>query len=795
MSLAVEVVAKQAAEEEETANLMTRYKHAELEDDASSVGSVQLAEGVSSTTTHIRYHPGTPICPPQWTAYWKSRSRLERILFSFSAALVTLLIVALLLLFTQRRTTVDTMPCLTPVCVQASANMLRAMDEKTDPCEDFYTYACGGWVAANPIPDGKSMWGTFTKLEQQNQQILKTALEKPYRELKSESEAKAKRYYMSCIDLNETMEALGGKPMLDLLDKIGGWNVTTPKWSTNQAANWSLQTTLHKLHNGLNMGGLFSWSIGEDDRNSSRNVIQIDQGGLTLPTRDNYLNKTENEKVLHAYLEYMTKIGTLLGGEEAGTREQMQAVVDFETRLANITEPPEFRRDEEKLYNLMSLTELNEQAPFIDWVAYFSDAMRLVNRKVTPKTPVVVYAPQYLKNLTDLLNEHTNTTEGRTVLNNYLVWQTVRSLTVALSKAFRDAYRGLRKALIGSEGGEEPWRFCVTDTNNVVGFATGAMFVREVYKSDIRPGAEEMVDMVRNAFKRNLKRLDWMDEETRVAAMQKADAITKMIGYPDYILVATELDKKYEDLKFKEDEYFNNNVELSRFNLRANLKKLDEPVNKTRWSMTPPTVNAFYTPTKNQIAIPYGILQPPFYDTRTQNALNYGAMGVIMGHELTHAFDDQGREYDATGNLHNWWNNQTIDRFKNRTTCLVNQYSAFNVNKKAVNGNLTLGENIADNGGLKAAFHAYETWAVQNPGEQSLPGLNLSQKQLFFVAFAQVWCSASTQEAAKLQLEKDPHAPSKHRVLGPLSNMDEFSKVWQCKPGSAMNPVNKCEVW
>ncbi|XP_052133454.1 endothelin-converting enzyme homolog [Frankliniella occidentalis] len=304
-----------------------------------------------------------------------------------------------------------------------------------------------------------------------------------------------------------------------------------------------------------------------------------------------------------------------------------------------------------------------------------------------------------------------------------------------------------------------------------------------------------MVDMVRNAFKRNLKRLDWMDEETRVAAMQKADAITKMIGYPDYILVATELDKKYEDLKFKEDEYFNNNVELSRFNLRANLKKLDEPVNKTRWSMTPPTVNAFYTPTKNQIAIPYGILQPPFYDTRTQNALNYGAMGVIMGHELTHAFDDQGREYDATGNLHNWWNNQTIDRFKNRTTCLVNQYSAFNVNKKAVNGNLTLGENIADNGGLKAAFHAYETWAVQNPGEQSLPGLNLSQKQLFFVAFAQVWCSASTQEAAKLQLEKDPHAPSKHRVLGPLSNMDEFSKVWQCKPGSAMNPVNKCEVW
>lgn len=612
----------------------------------------------------------------------------------------------------------------------------------------------------------------------------------------SNAEKKAKRYYMSCIDTNETMEALGGKPMLDLLGTVGGWNVTTPKWAATQAVNWSLQTTLHKLHNGLNMGGLFTWSIGEDDRNSSRNVIQIDQGGLTLPTRDNYLNKTENEKVLVAYLDYMTKIGTLLGGEEASTRAQMQAVVDFETKLANITEPPELRRDEEKLYNLMSLAELNEQAPFIDWVAYFSDAMHLVDRKVNMKTSVVVYAPQYLKKLSDLLKEHTNSTEGKTVLNNYLVWQTVRSLTVALSKAFRDAYRGLRKALIGSEGGEEPWRFCVTDTNNVVGFATGAMFVREVYKSDIRPGAEEMVDMVRNAFKRNLNRLDWMDEETREAAIKKADAITKMIGYPDYILNPGELDLKYVDLDFDEDEYFNNNVALSKFNLKTNLKKLDEPVNKTRWSMTPPTVNAFYTPTKNQIAIPYGILQPPFYDTRTQNALNYGAMGVIMGHELTHAFDDQGREYDAGGNLHKWWNNQTIERFKNRTACLVNQYSQFNVNKKSVNGNLTLGENIADNGGLKAAYHAYETWAAeQRRPEQPLPGLNLSQKQLFFVAFAQVWCSASTQEAAKLQLEKDPHAPSKHRVLGPLSNMDEFSRVWSCPAGSRMNPRDKCEVW
>lgn len=312
-------------------------------------------------------------------------------------------------------------------------------------------------------------------------------------------------------------------------------------------------------------------------------------------------------------------------------------------------------------------------------------------------------------------------------------------MTACLSKSFRDAYKGLRKALIGSEGGEEPWRYCVTDTNNVLGFAVGAMFVREVFHGEAKPLAEEMINEVRLAFKSNLPNLNWMDHETRKLADEKADAISDMIGFPDYILNPAELDEKYRDLEIDPKQYFQNNVKVFMYNLRTNLERLDEPVNRTKWGMTPPTVNAYYTPTKNQIVFPAGILQLPFYDRQNPKSLNFGAIGVVMGHELTHAFDDQGREYDKEGNMHQWWNNKTIERFKNRTSCFEKQYNEYKIHDRNINGLQTLGENIADNGGLKAAYHAYVT--SQNFTEYDfmpLPGLAMTHRQLFFVSFAQV---------------------------------------------------------
>ncbi|XP_050316058.1 endothelin-converting enzyme homolog [Anthonomus grandis grandis] len=601
-------------------------------------------------------------------------------------------------------------------------------------------------------------------------------------------------YYESCLDANDTVETLGAKPMIDLIAKLGGWNVTTKGFSVS---NWTLQNTLQIVQNKYSIGALFSYGVGEDDRNSSRHVLQLDQSGLALPTRDNYLNKTaEHVKVLQAYLEYMTKVGILLGGEPNVTRKQMQAIVDFETKLANITTPSEQRRDEESLYHLMTLAELQEKANFIDWRQFFENAMKVVQKKVGARQQIIIYAPEYMSNLTKLLEEYQNTTEGKITLNNYLVWQTVKVFTLCLSKPFRDAYKGLRTALMGSDGADEPqWRYCIQDTNNVLGFAIGAIFVREVFDVRSKEQAEVMINNVRNAFKRNFDNLKWMDEQTRKLAIDKADAISDMIGYPEFIKDINHLDERFENLSIRSDAYFENNVNINFYNLKKNLEKINEPVNKTTWSMVPSTVNAYYTPTKNQMVFPAGILQSPFYDPSFPSALNYGAMGVVMGHELTHGFDDQGRQYDKNGNLNHWWKNKTVERFKERTKCVVNQYEKYEIENNRVNGNQTLGENIADNGGLKAAYHAYLDVAKEEPEPKKLPGLDLSHKQLFFVAFAQVWCSTTTKEATTLEIEKDSHAPAKFRVIGALSNLKEFSEQFQCRLGSKMNPVNKCEVW
>lgn len=315
----------------------------------------------------------------------------------------------------------------------------------------------------------------------------------------------------------------------------------------------------------------------------------------------------------------------------------------------------------------------------------------------------------------------------------------MRSFAACLSKPFREAYKGLRKALAGTEGGEEPWRYCVADASNVIGFAIGAMFVREVFHGEAKPQSEQMIDEIRQAFQHNLRNLRWMDAETRQLAVEKADAISDMIGFPDYILQPAQLDDKYRDLDLDPKKYFDNNIRVNVYNLVRNLERLDQPVNKSVWSMTPPMVNAYYTPAKNQIVFPAGILQAPFYDIRNAKSLNFGGMGVVMGHELTHAFDDQGREFDKYGNLHQWWNNKTVERFKERTACLAKQYAGYKINGKQLNGKQTVGENIADNGGLKAAYRAFvasqnETVADTLP----LPGMNMTHRQLFFLSFAQV---------------------------------------------------------
>lgn len=693
---------------------------------------------------------------------WRSRNNFERCLLIIITLLVLLVILLAILMATRQAHHTEIhqmfdqlfstnkpptkspaqpqMVCLEPACIHASSNILNSVDFTVDPCEDFYAFSCNKWIQENPIPSGKPIWGTFGILEQQNQLAIKNVLEKPIAELKSKSEKKAKLYYQSCLDADDLIEKKGAAPMLKLLVEVGGWNVTKAASKFN-VQNWSLQQSLQTMQNRYNMGGLFLWAVEEDEKNSSRNILIVDQGGLALPTPDNYLNKTLHQKLLDAYLDYMVKVAVLLGATEADAKPQMEAIIEFETKIAVITVPADKRRDSEQMYNNMTLQELQEKAPFIDWRAFFEDAFRIVGRKVSSKEMVIVNVPQYLEALDAIIKQYMRTEDGRIVLSNYLVWQMVRSLTACLSKDFRDAYKGMRKVLLGSDGGEEPWRYCVADTSSAIGFAVGAMYVREKFHGQSKPDAEFMINKVREAFIANFKNLEWMDEETRRLAEEKAYAITDMIGFPDYILNATQLDEKYQSLEFNEQEYFENNLRVNVFNLKENLERLDQPVQLDKWSMTPPTANAYYTPTKNQIVFPAGILQRPFYDQSFPKSLNFGAMGVVMGHELSHAFDDQGREYDKFGNLHHWWNNETISKFNEKTSCIVDQYGDYMIDGQHLNGRQTLGENIADNGGLKAAYHAYLN-VMANASlpldTLPLPGVNLTHRQLFFVSFAQV---------------------------------------------------------
>uniref|UniRef100_A0A672UYU4 endothelin-converting enzyme 1 n=1 Tax=Strigops habroptila TaxID=2489341 RepID=A0A672UYU4_STRHB len=668
--------------------------------------------------------------------------------------------------------------CLTDACVRVASKILEALDVEADPCQDFYQYSCGGWIKRNPLPNGRSKWSTFNSIWDQNQAIMKHLLENTTFNSSSEAERKTQRYYLSCLK-EQRIEELGSQPLVELIDKIGGWNITG---SWNQT---SFMEVLKMVSGTYRATPFFTVYVGPDSKSSNSNVIQVDQSGLFLPSRDYYLNKTANERVLAAYLEYMVELGTLLGGLPEPTRLQMQQVLDFETQLANITVPQAERRDDEKIYHKMSIAELQVLAPTIDWMDYLSYA--LAPLELADTEPVVVYGDTYLQQVSDLINS-----TDRSVLNNYLIWNLVQKTASSLDQRFETAQERLLETLYGTRKSCTPrWQTCISNTDDTLGFALGSLFVKATFDRD----SKEMISEIRAAFEVSLDQLDWMDEATRQAAKEKADAIYDMIGFPDFILDNKELDDVYDGYEVSEDSFFQNMLNFYNFSAKVMADQLRKPPNRDQWSMTPQTVNAYYLPTKNGIVFPAGILQAPFYARNHPKALNFGGIGVVMGHELTHAFDDQGREYDKEGNLRPWWQNSSLEAFKNRTACITEQYSHYTVHREKVNGRQTLGENIADNGGLKAAYNAYKSWLQKNGEEKRLPALELTNHQLFFVGFAQVWCSIRTPESSHEGLVTDPHSPDKYRVIGTLSNSRDFVEHFGCPLGSPMNPGKHCEVW
>ncbi|XP_055864924.1 endothelin-converting enzyme homolog isoform X3 [Biomphalaria glabrata] len=741
--------------------------------------------------------------PSAGLSSWRHRTTQEKCLLLVSVLLV-LVIVVLAIVLAFKDSEIQDLKlenekyCMTPECVKIASTILTAMDTQIDPCEDFYQFACGGWMKNNPIPPGHSRWGTFELMWQKNMLVMKNAIDKPASWFNSSAELKAKQYYISCMDENKLIDKAGGQPLLDLIHRLN-WGVNISEWNVDWQLpqHWDMTPHLGDMHL-LNIAAFMNLYVAEDDKDSSVNILQIDQGGLQLPDRDYYLNKSiTDNKVLSAYLKYMVEVFQLLGApNETFTRESMIDVILLETEIANITTPNEERRDENKIYHRYDIANLTKSFNQINWVHIINHVLSIVNLTVLPTEQIVVYAPEFLAKLNDILATYQSTESGKKILFNYMLWHIVNDFVGLLSKPFRDAKKEFTESMSGLTGNDDIWHTCITDTDSVLGYALGALFVKETFsgESKAKVTAKKMIEDVRKAFIANLPKLDWMDPVTMQAAIDKANAVIDMIGYPDYIMDEVKLDKKYESLIINESDYFGNNLAANNYSIKQNLEKLrKKPINE--WGMSPPTVNAYYTTNKNTIVFPAGILQAPFFDRSFPQSLNYGAMGVVMGHELTHGFDDQGRQFDKNGNLKPWWDAEAVLRFKNKTQCMVDQYSSYQLNGEKERGKQTLGENIADNGGLKSAFYAYQKWVELNGKEQLLPALGLSHEKLFFLSFAQVWCWNSKPESDHLQVLTDAHSPAKFRVIGPLSNSPDFSRIWKCSDKSKMNPKKKCEVW
>ncbi|XP_019628132.1 PREDICTED: endothelin-converting enzyme-like 1 [Branchiostoma belcheri] len=671
--------------------------------------------------------------------------------------------------------------CLTADCITSAALLLSNMDATVDPCQDFFQFSCGGWLQENPIPPEQKQWGVDSKMWETNERILRRLLATPTLRNSTESyERKAKDFFQSCMQ-KEAREQASGRPLLELMDQLGGW-AALGNWSE---ATWNFNDTFTRLHLDLKVDALFFLWVNFDDKDSSKYVFRIDQGGLGLPDRSYYISQ-ESLKVVDAYRKLIARVVELLGADPASAQDSAQDVVNFETKLAELTVPESERTNVNALYNNVRIHELKTIAPMIDWGSFFHAMVP----DLTPSARVVLYATDYLGQISQLIAD----TPART-LNSYLLWRVAASFVTDLSQPFRKALENFNKVAEGTAGVTEEWRLCLQAVDEHMGMALGAMFVKDSFSKESKEKVREIAVDIRRAFVFNLAKIDWMDDKTKASAVEKSNHMVEKIGYPDYILNDTLLDEKFTELRVGRESFFQNRVSGMRHQVRQMLDKLERPVDRTLWTMPPHLVNAYYWPNTNEMVFPAGILQRSFYDSKFPMSMNFGGIGGVIAHELTHGYDDWGGNYDKEGNLKSWWSNSSWTNFTRASQCVIDLYNSYVIEGKQIDGRLTLGENIADIGGLKQAYYGYKLWRKVHQDEPLLPGLNRSHEEVFFMSFAQSWCITQRPEALDVMLLVDPHAPPKYRVIGSVSQLAEFSEAFHCPVGSPMNPVHKCSVW
>jgi putative endopeptidase len=649
----------------------------------------------------------------------------------------------------------------------------KNMDTSVKPQDDFYLYANGGWLKHNPVPPEYSRWGSFSELEEKNNEALHKIAEKAANTRADPTTApevqKVGDYYASGMD-EKTIESVRTKPVEDELKRIDAIKDRS-----------DLLKAIAHLHT-IGVDAFFEFGSGQDAKDSTREIAQAVQGGLGLPDRDYYIKTDEDSKKKRAaYIEHITKMLTLLGETPGKAAEHAHKIMAFETALAKASRTRVELRDPQKNYNKMSPADLQKLTPDWNWSEYFNAI------KLTEPGDINVGQPDFFKGANAALTK-TPVDDWKT----YLRWHLIDDAATELSNDFvNEDFNFNQSVLRGTKEIKPRWKRVVASTNGALGEALGKLYVADYFPPEAKARALEMINNLKAALADRIKTLDWMDEPTKQEALKKLAAMNVKIGYPDKW-------RDYSMLNIDRGSYVSNAMRAANFEVNRELKKIGKPVDRTEWGMTPPTVNAYYNAHMNEIVFPAGILQPPFFDPKADDPVNYGGMGAVIGHEMTHGFDDQGRQFDAVGNLRDWWSPKSAAKFKERSQAVVQQYSEYTpVPGTHVNGELTLGENIADIGGIKLAYAALQKALDKNPQarEQKIDGFTPEQR--FFLGWAQVWRANQREDDLRLRLNTDPHSPTHYRCNGPISNMPEFQQAFNIPDGSAMvRPANeRVNIW
>ena len=642
------------------------------------------------------------------------------------------------------------------------------LDTTVSACVDFYQYASGGWLKANPVPAAFSTWGPFQELRESNFLVIKNILENAAKVAKTTTDPDTRKlgtFYASCMD-SAGAETAGVKPIEGELARIAA--------ISNRA---QLNAAIAYFHS-IGMSPVFGFGTDQDEKNSSVVIVRVNQGGLGLPNRDYYTKTDANsEKIRTAYVDHIAKTFELLGRSASDAQNAATRVMALETALANASKSPVQLRDPVANYNPMAVTALNELTPGFDWNAFMSSL------GIKGVTSIVVGQPDYLKGVSAALN-----TVPVDDWKSYLAWRLASRASPYLSSAFVNQDFKFGATLTGARQMQPRWRRCLSVADNVLGDALGKEYVKVAFTPAAKAQAVEMIDNLRAAMRERIVKADWMNDATRQQALVKLSTLNRKIGYPDVW-------RDYSDLKVVDGAWATNYLNARSYAVRRDLGKLGKPVDRNEWFMTPPTVNAYFAPNLNEIAFPAGRLQPPFFHPSYDLAANYGGVGGTIGHEMSHAFDDQGRQYDAKGNLVDWWTAEDATNYLARAKVVEDQYSAYKVlDSLNVNGKLTLGENLADVVGVSVGYDALQR-ALQGKPRTLIDGFTPEQR--FFLAYAQARRSNARDEALRLQIQTDPHSPGRFRVNGPLANMPEFAKAFGCKEGDPMvrSTSMRARIW